>query len=119
MNKSIDLTNHIIEALQDKKGRNITILDFSDIESAPASKFIIAEGKSVSQVGALADNVREELQKKAGVKPYNYDGYRNSQWIIIDYGDIMVHVFQPETRSFYNIEELWNDAKITEIENID
>lgn len=71
------------------------------------------------QVAAIADNVREFLQKEAGVKPYNYDGYRNSQWIVIDYGDVFVHVFLPETREYYNLEELWSDAPTTEIPDLD
>lgn len=119
MNNNSELTDSIVEALQDKKGKHITILDFSEIDAAPASKFIIAEGNSTSQVSALADNVRDALLDKKNVKPYNYDGYRNSQWIVIDYGDIMVHIFLPDTRTFYNIEELWSDATATEIEDLD
>ena len=71
------------------------------------------------QVSAIADSVREYVQEKSGVKPFNYDGYRNSQWIVIDYGTIYVHVFLPEYREYYNLEQLWNDAKIKEIPDID
>ncbi len=119
MHKNIDLTLPIVEALKDKKGKSITLLDLRDLETAPAQYFVIASGNSTSQVSSLADNVREEIQKQTGVKPYNYDGYKNSQWIIIDYGEIMVHVFLPEFREFYNLEELWNDAKITQIPDLD
>ena len=109
----------IIEAIQDKKGRDITILDMSNVDGAPTGQFIICTGKSTTQVSSIADNVREEVQKKKGEKPINYDGYRNSQWIVIDYGDVMVHVFLPEFREFYRLEELWNDAETKNIPNLD
>ncbi|MCH5233202.1 MAG: ribosome silencing factor [Muribaculaceae bacterium] len=112
-------TKEIIEAITDKKGHRITIIDLKNIESAPARNFIICQGKSSSQVAAIADSIRERLQKNLNIKPYNYDGYKNSQWIIIDYGDMMVHVFQPEFREFYNLEDLWNDAEITPIPDLD
>lgn len=114
-----DLEKSIIDAIQDKKGRKIIELDFRKLETSPAQAFIICEGKSTSQVSAIADNIREEVKKKLDLKPYNYDGYRNSQWIIIDYGSVMVHVFLPEIREFYNIEDLWSDSDATEIPDLD
>lgn len=108
-----------IEAIYDKKGCRISVLDLSKIESSSAQYFIICEGKSTSQVSAIADNVREEVMKNTGRKPFNYDGYRNSQWIIIDYGETMVHVFLPEFRMLYNLEELWGDGELTELPEID
>ncbi len=119
MNIIQDITYDIINSIQDKKGGSITILDMNHIESAPASKFIICQGRSTSHVSAIADSIREDLLDKHGLKPYNYDGYRNSQWVVIDYGNIMVHVFLPEFREFYNLEELWNDATITNIQDIE
>ncbi len=109
----------IVNAIQDKKGRGISVLDLSSIETAPAMEFIICEGRTPQQVGAIADNIREELLDKARVKPYNYDGYGNAQWIVIDYGSTMVHVFTPDFRQLYNLEELWSDAKVTEIRDLD
>ena len=111
--------NEIIEAITDKKGKKITLLDMSAIDTAPADNFVICQGKSTSQVTSVADSVRERLQKNLDVKPYNYDGYKNSQWIIIDYGDVMVHVFLPEQREFYNLEDLWSDAKSTVLPDLD
>lgn len=119
MNKAQDITNKIIGSIQDKKGSGITVLDMSDIESAPAPEFIICQGRSTSQVAAIADGIREDIQKKLGLKPYNYDGYRNSQWVVIDYGNVMVHIFLPEFREFYKLEELWNDAEINHIPDLD
>lgn len=109
----------IVEAAQNKKAKGVSIIDLSAIETAPAREFIIVEGRTPQQVAAIADNIREELLDIARVKPYNYDGYRNAQWIVIDYGSVMVHVFTPDYRSLYNLEELWNDAVITEIADID
>ncbi len=105
----------ITNAIKDKKGSDIAILDLEKVDGAPTGQFIICTGKSTTQVSAIADNVREEVQKQTGEKPVNYDGYRNSQWIVIDYGDSMVHVFLPDTRSFYRIEDLWSDAKTTRL----
>lgn len=117
--KLSELENTIINAIQDKKGQRIIDLNFRKLDVAPAQGFIICQGKSTSQVSSIADNIREEVNKKLKRKPYNYDGYRNAQWIIIDYGDIMVHVFLPETREFYNIEDLWSDSEVTEIPDLD
>lgn len=120
MNKSkSDTLNEIVEAISDKKGSKISILNMNKIESAPVSQFVICQGKSTSQVSAIADSVRERLQENLNTKPYNYDGYKNSQWIIIDYGDILVHVFLPEFREFYNLEDLWSDAEITHLPDLD
>lgn len=109
----------IVEAAQNKKAKGITVINLESIESAPAREFIVAEGRTPQQVDAIADNIREELLDIARVKPYNYDGYRNAQWIVIDYGSTMVHVFTPDARQLYNLEELWNDAIITEIPDLD
>lgn len=114
-----NITSLIIEGIQERKGRHITHIDLSGIESAAATDFIICEGSSSMQVSAIADSIREYLQKNAGVKPYNYDGYQNSQWIVIDYGNTLVHVFQPDVRQHYNLEELWSDAPSTEIPDLD
>lgn len=114
-----DITELIVEGIQERKGRKITIVDMSLIDSASIKKFIICQGTSSTQVSSIADCVREYVQEKSGRKPYNYDGYRNCQWIAIDYGEAMVHIFLPESREFYNLEQLWSDAVITEIEDLD
>lgn len=111
--------DEIIEAITDRKGKKISLLDLKKIDTAPSDSFVICQGSSTSQVSAIADSIRERLQKNLDLKPYNYDGYKNSQWIIIDYGDVMVHVFLPEYREFYNLEELWNDANITNLPELD
>ncbi|MDE5745086.1 MAG: ribosome silencing factor [Paramuribaculum sp.] len=119
MTRNTDIVQLITEGIQDKKGKRIMCLDLSDIETAAASNFIICEGTSNMQVGAIADNIRDHLLEQGGIKPYNYDGYKNSQWIVLDYGDTLVHVFTREMRELYNLEELWSDAKVTEVPDID
>lgn len=123
-NSSINLSlsplqSEIVEAVLNRKGKKITVIDFGSIETAPARSFIVCEGSSSSQVAAIADNIREEVREKLGIKPYNYDGYRNSQWIVIDYGEVIVHVFVPEFRTYYNLEDLWSDAKIHLLPDLD
>ncbi len=119
MDKTKDIIQLIIEGIQERKGRHITCIDLSKVADTGASDFVICEGSSTMQVSAIADSIREYLFDHAGIKPYNYDGYRNSQWIVIDYGDVMVHVFLPDERLRYNLEELWSDGKITEVPDLD
>ena len=119
MNESEKLIQSIIEAIQEKKGRNIVHVDLNGIETAAARDFVIATGNTPMQVEAIADSVREYVEKNAGQRPFNYDGYQNAQWIIIDYGNIFVHVFVPDFRERYNLENLWADALINQIPDLD
>lgn len=109
----------IIDAIQDRKGRSITVVELDNIPGASASTFIIAEGNSTTQVSSIADHLEERLLTDARMKPYNTYGFKNSEWIVLDYGDIWVHIFLPEVRRRYNLEELWSDADITEIPDLD
>lgn len=113
------LLKGIIEGIQEKKGKNIITLDLSSIPSASAQYFVICEGTSPSQTGAIADSIREYVQKNINIKPVSYDGYKNAQWIALDYGNVFVHIFLPEQRNFYKLEQLWNDAKLTVIPNLE
>lgn len=117
--KTTKQVDTIIEAIQDKKGSLICDIDLSGILAAPSSRFIICQGKTPTQTSAIADNVIERMRNVEGRKPISTEGYRNGQWIIIDYGDIMIHVFMPEFREYYNLEDLWNDGQITNIPDID
>lgn len=119
MDKSKELLNAIVEGVQERKGKKISHVDLTELESVSTEHFIICEGTSTMQVSAIADSIREYVHGNLGVKPYNYDGYRNAQWIVIDYGNVFVHVFLPEFREYYNLEQLWNDAKIEEIPDLD
>lgn len=109
----------IIAGIQERKGRKIVHIDLTDIESSPAPDFFVCEGTSATHVSAIADSVRDYLFEHGRIKPYNYDGYANSQWIVLDYGTALVHIFVPDERRRYNLEELWSDGIITEITDLD
>ena len=113
------LISTIVDSIQDKKGSKIIVADLTEIEGVTVRNFIICNAKSTTQVAAVADNIREKVRVDLGIKPYGYDGYKNAQWIVIDYGHLYVHVFLPEVRDFYRLEQLWSDAKITEIPDLD
>lgn len=119
MVKDKELIEAIIEGIQDRKGKSITHVDMSDIEDATTRGFVICTGSSTMHVSAIADSVRDYVLENMSVKPYNYDGYKNSQWIVLDYGTIYVHVFLPEYREIYKLEDLWSDAAITEVPDLD
>lgn len=119
MAESYDIVKLVTEGIQERKGKKITHVDLTSIESAAAQHFIICEGSSSMQVSAIADSVREYVREHSGVKPYNYDGYQNAQWIVIDYGETFVHIFLPDVRQYYNLEELWSDAVINQIPDLD
>lgn len=110
--------NTIIEAIRDKKGSDICTINLSAIPTAPTYDFVICQGKTPTQTSAIADSVIEKARDLGGRKPDRVDGMRNGQWIIIDYGDLMVHVFTPDTREFYNIEDLWIDGETERIPDI-
>lgn len=119
MRQNTDIQQLIIDGIQERKGRGITIVDMSHIESAATPKFIIAQGGSPTQVSAIADSVRDYVLEHGDTNPYNYDGYSNSEWIVIDYGDTLVHIFLPEVRLRYNLEDLWSDANIIDVPDLD
>lgn len=100
----------ITDALEDKKAENIEILDISEISSI-ADYFIIANGTNKSQVQALADNVMEKLGR-AGIDIKQTEGYANANWILLDYRDYVIHIFDKESRGFYDLERIWRDAKV-------
>lgn len=119
MSKQTDLRQLIIEGIQNRKGHNISVIDLSDIDTAATGTFIIAEGNSTTHTASIAESVEEYLRLNSGVKPYGVDGAEGSDWVIIDYGDIWVHIFLPETRTRYNLEDLWSDARIEQVADLD
>lgn len=106
---SKELAKIAYDALDDKKGIHISVIDISEI-STIADYFIIAGGNNENQVKALADNVEEELYK-AQVTPKHVEGYDNANWILLDFNDIIVHIFNEEDRLFYDLERIWRDGK--------
>ncbi len=108
----------IIDSIQDIKGKNIVKLDLRHLEEAPTDFFIICEGDSNTQVKAISDNVSKRLKNEAGLLPTHTEGSRNALWVCLDYFSTVVHVFYRETRSYYELEELWSDAHFTEYQTI-
>ena len=106
--------NTIYNAIDDKKGVNTRILDISAITTI-SDYFIITSGNNYNQVRAIADNVEEELLKKHGMRPERVEGYNNGEWILLDYIDYVIHVFDREQRLFYDIERIWSDGKEIEV----
>lgn len=110
------LTEVILEGIQNLKGKNITLIDLESIQHTECSSFIICHGTSSTHVNSIAQSVEETVKEKLGMDVWHRDGYRNAIWILLDYGDVMVHVFQRDAREFYNLEGLWADAKRKTIE---
>lgn len=100
----------VIKGIDDKKGTNIKILELSDLDHAVSDYFIICEGTSTTQVNAIAGAVEDELKKQFSDKPFRTEGLKNCEWVILDYIDIVVHIFLPEAREFYKLDLLWADA---------
>ena len=118
ISNSDTLSNLIVDCIQDIKGKNIVKLDLRDIEDAPTDFFIICEGESTTQISAIANNIRLRIREETNMLPSSTEGQDSSKWVLVDYFDIVVHVFYPETREFYELEDLWSDAVITEYQNI-
>lgn len=99
------------QGMDNKKGEDIVILDLRELQSAPANFFVICSGNVPSHVSALSDGVFEVIKKATGQNPHKVEGYDNAEWILMDYFDVVVHIFQKEKRDFFRLEELWADAK--------
>lgn len=117
--KNIDNINDlIIDAIQDIKGKNITKIDLTNIGQAPTDFFIICEGESTTQVNAIASNIQKRMKEDLGVYDGHVEGVKEAKWILLDYFDTIVHIFYPETREFYDIEDLWSDGNFTEYQDL-
>lgn len=118
MNKSVketeteQLIDAIVEGIQRKKGQEIIKIDLTKINHTECKYFIICHGNSVTQVDAIAHSVEDTVEELTNESAWHKDGYRNSIWILLDYADVMVHIFQKESRNFYDLENLWADAHI-------
>lgn len=108
------LIEGIIEGIQKLKGEEIVDLDLTKLENTECNHFIICHANSNTQVEAIARSVEQTVKETVGESVKHTDGYKNAQWILLDYTDIMVHVFQKEVRTTYDLENLWADADITE-----
>ncbi|EPR70105.1 Ribosomal silencing factor RsfA (former Iojap) [Winogradskyella psychrotolerans RS-3] len=110
------LITSIIGGIEDVKGKEITLLDLREIENTVCDYFIICEGTSNTQVNAIVGSIQKQVSKTLKDKPWHVEGTENAEWVLMDYVNVVVHVFQKHIREYYDIEELWGDAKITQIE---
>ena len=110
-----DLISVIIKGIDDVKGEDIQLLDLREIDNTVCDYFVICSGNSNTQVNAISGAVQKTVSKELKDKPWHIEGQSNAEWILMDYVNVVVHVFQKHVREFYDIESLWGDAKITEI----
>ena len=108
----------VVDSIQDIKGKRVVSIDLREVEDSPADFFIICEGESQVQVRAIAENVRRRARAEAGERAPSVEGLQASKWVCLDYFDTVVHVFHPETRSFYDLESLWSDAPTVSYEDV-
>jgi ribosome-associated protein len=111
------LVKTIVKGIQEKKGKNIIELDLRELQTRPTDVFIVCHGDSTTQVDAIYNSVEEEVRKTLNEKPWHSEGQQNSEWILLDYINVVVHVFLKDRRDFYGIEDLWGDAVIQKHES--
>jgi ribosome-associated protein len=117
--KGNGLINTIIKGIFEKKGHEIVCIDLSKIENAICRYFIICHGESNTQVNAIATSVEKETTERLSVRPFSIEGMNNAEWVLLDYGDAVVHIFQQNFRTHYKLEELWGDGQITHVNELD
>jgi ribosome-associated protein len=108
----------VVHGMQEKKGQAIVLLDLRHLQNAIADFFVICTGTSDTQVDAIAGSIEAEVHKASGNNPWQREGLQNKEWVLIDYVDIVAHVFLKEKRKFYALEELWGDAKVIPVESV-
>lgn len=110
--QSTNISEVIVHGIQEKKGNDIVRLDLRNIHSSVADYFVVCHAESSTQVKAIADSVEEEVFKALGIDSYRKEGFQNAEWILLDYFDVVVHIFKTDKREFYGIEDLWGDAEM-------
>ena len=111
------LSKYIVKGIQEKKGIDIVILNLERVNNAIADYFVICTGTSDTQIDAISDSIEKEVSEGINENPWHREGFQNKEWILLDYVNVVVHIFKKDVRSYYGLEDLWGDAKITEIEN--
>lgn len=113
---SNELSDLVVQGMLEKKASNVVVMDLRGVQSAVADYFIICSGNSDTQIDAISESIEEQVFKHAKQNPWKREGKQNREWVLIDYVDVVAHVFNHEKRTFYGLEELWGDAKMTVIE---
>ncbi|MEY4573742.1 MAG: ribosome silencing factor [Bacteroidota bacterium] len=116
--ESEKLCNAIIEGMQDNKAKDIVVLDLREIESAVCDFFVICSGESSTQVDGISDAITRFTRKSLKQKPWHIEGKTKSEWVLLDYIDVVAHVFYKETRTFFDLEDLWSDAIRKDVPNL-
>ncbi|MDR1003991.1 MAG: ribosome silencing factor [Prevotellaceae bacterium] len=119
MNEANKLIQQITEGIQDKKGKKIVVANLTKIGDTVCNYFVVCQGNTHTQVTAIVESIKEYTRKNAGINPFAIDGLRNAEWVAMDYADVWVHIFLPQTREYYNLENLWADAQLKQIPDID
>ncbi|HCC70288.1 MAG TPA: ribosome silencing factor [Bacteroidales bacterium] len=114
----LPLIDNIVKGIFEKKGERILKLDFRSLENSVCDYFIICHGNSVTQVDSITESVELQVKKNTGENPNHREGTKNNIWVLLDYGNVVVHIFQDKFRDFYNLEALWADAVIEELKDI-
>ncbi|MDG1941537.1 MAG: ribosome silencing factor [Flavobacteriaceae bacterium] len=109
------LISNIISGIDNVKGLDVSLLDLRDIENTVCSYFVVCTGSSNTHVNAIVSSIQKSVSKELKEKPFHTEGNDNAEWVLMDYVNVVVHVFQKQIREYYNIEELWGDAKTTKI----
>lgn len=112
------LTDLIIDCITDIKGKKIVLLNLKAIADAPADYFIVCEGDSTTQVRGISHNIEKRLRDELRLHPAHVEGSQHAKWVCMDYFDIVVHIFHPETRHYYDLEQLWSDAECIKYEDV-
>jgi ribosome-associated protein len=112
-----ELAQLVVKGMQERKANDIVVMDLRHIHNAVASFFVICSGTSDTQIDAISDSIAEEVYKAAGQDPWHSEGKQNKEWILLDYVDVVAHIFKGDKRNFYGIEELWGDARTTMVES--
>jgi ribosome-associated protein len=112
------LQDLIIDCITDIKGKKIVLLNLKALDDAPADYFIVCQGESTTQVRAIANNIERRLRDEVKLRPGHVEGTQHAKWVCMDYFDTVVHIFYPETRQFYDLEQLWSDAERIEYQDI-
>lgn len=110
------LSGWMVEGMKEKKGSDIVVVDLRKVKHAVADYFVICSGSSDTQMDAISESIEEQIHKGSKQNPWKREGRENKEWILLDYVDVIAHIFNKEKRKFYGLEELWGDAKITEVD---
>lgn len=116
---SLMLTEIAIKGIQDKKGKDITLISLKEIEGSLFDYYIVCTGNSPSHIDSITDAIEQEIKQSVDLNPKRIEGLQNCQWVLLDYFDVIIHVMLEETRDFYKIEQMWKDAPQTHLENIE